>query len=98
MKKGGSTKGFFEEEEIKSPGKLGRYIAGKTKGQDDKIEALLSDGEFVIPADVVSHIGDGNNAAGAKEFDGFLKKVRRHKTGTIKFPPKAKSLASYIRG
>lgn len=99
-KKGGSTlpNMMYEAEEMERPLGLGRYIAGDTNGQDDKIQALLSDGEYVIPADVVAHLGDGNNTAGAKKLDMGLKKIRKHKGGVInKLPPKAKSLASYLK-
>ncbi|MCI4396954.1 MAG: hypothetical protein JHC28_05285 [Thermoprotei archaeon] len=99
-KKGGSTLPhmMYEAEEMEYPSGLGRYIAGDTNGQDDKIQALLSDGEYVIPADVVAHLGDGNNTAGAKKLDMGLKKIRKHKGGIInKLPPKAKSLASYLK-
>lgn len=99
MKMGGSpNRGEYFEEEIEYPSGLGRYIAGDTNGQDDKIPALLSDGEYVIPADVVAHLGDGNNSAGAKKLDMALKNIRKHKGGIInKLPPKAKSLVSYIQ-
>lgn len=98
-KKGGKTNGFFEVEEMEYPSGLGRYIAGETKGQDDKIPAVLSDGEFVIPADVVSDLGDGNNDAGAKELYKFMSNIRKHKRGgKVNLPPKAKDLASYMRG
>lgn len=99
-KKGGSIlpNMMYEAEEMEYPSGLGRYIAGDTNGQDDKIPALLSDGEYVIPADVVAHLGDGNNTAGAKKLDMGLKKIRKHKGGIInKLPPKAKSLASYLK-
>ncbi len=99
-KKGGSIlpNMMYEAEEMEYPSGLGRYIAGDTNGQDDKIQALLSDGEYVIPADVVAHLGDGNNAAGAKKLDMGLKKIRKQKGGIInKLPPKAKSLASYLK-
>lgn len=101
MKKGGQAKtnGFFEVEEMEYPSGLGRYIAGETKGQDDKIPAVLSDGEFVIPADVVSDLGDGNNDAGAKELYKFMSNIRKHKRGgKVDLPPKAKSLSSYLKG
>lgn len=89
---------IYEAEEMEYPSGLGRYIAGDTNGQDDKIPALLSDGEYVIPADVVAHLGDGNNSAGAKKLDMALKNIRKHKGGIInKLPPKAKSLVSYIQ-
>lgn len=99
-KKGGSIlpNMMYEVEEMEYPSGLGRYIAGDTNGQDDKIQALLSDGEYVIPADVVAHLGDGNNTAGAKKLDMSLKRIRKHKGSIInKLPPKAKSLASYLK-
>jgi len=99
MKMGGSPNHReYIEDQMEYPPGLGRYIAGDTNGQDDKIQALLSDGEYVIPADVVAHLGDGNNTAGAKKLDMGLKKIRKHKGGIInKLPPKAKSLASYLK-
>ena len=67
----------------------GRYLAGATDGMADKIPAeidqvqpaALSDGEYVIPADVVSHLGNGNSDAGAEVLDKFLTKVRKSRTG-----------------
>jgi hypothetical protein len=99
MKEGGEAnpKGFLEIEEMEYPSGLGRYIVGKTGGQDDKIPALLSDGEYVVRADDVANLGDGNNAAGAKKLDIGFEKLRKHKGGSIKLPPKAKSLASYLK-
>ena len=44
-------------------------------------EARLSDGEFVIPADVVSHLGNGNSNAGANTLYGMMDKVRQARTG-----------------
>jgi hypothetical protein len=44
--------------------------------------AALSDGEFVIPADVVSHLGNGNSNAGAQELYAMMDKVREDRTGT----------------
>ena len=70
----------------------GRYLAGATDGMADKIPAeidqvqpaALSDGEYVIPADVVSHLGNGNSDAGAEVLDKFLTKVRKSRTGNGK--------------
>jgi hypothetical protein len=45
-------------------------------------EARLSDGEFVIPADVVSHLGNGSSDAGAKRLYEMMDKVRVARTGT----------------
>lgn len=88
----------YEAEGMEYPSGLGQYIQGNTGGQDDKIEALLSDGEYVIPADAVAHLGDGNNTAGAKKLDGALEKIRKHRGRSINsLPPKAKSLADYLK-
>jgi hypothetical protein len=72
----------------------GGYIGGIAGGMDDTIPATvdgsnpaaLSSGEFVIPADVVSHLGDGNNQNGAQKLYGFLDDVRMSKTGSIEQP------------
>jgi len=47
-------------------------------------EARLSDGEFVIPADVVSHLGNGNSDAGAKVLKDMMARVRKARTGNTK--------------
>ena len=47
-------------------------------------EARLSDGEFVIPADVVSHLGNGNSDAGAKVLSKMMDRVRMARTGNKK--------------
>jgi len=68
----------------------GRYLQGKTDGMADEIEtsidgeqpALLSHGEFVIPADVVSHLGNGNSEAGAEKLYAMMDKIREARTGT----------------
>lgn len=70
----------------------GRYLSGSTDGMADKIPAningtqpaALSDGEFVIPADVVSHLGNGNSDAGAKALDNMMTNVRKSRTGNPK--------------
>lgn len=97
MKKGGKVPPMMiTEEDIETPPGLGVYIQGCSKGQDDEVNAKVSHGEFVIPADVVSDIGDGNNEAGANELYTMMKNVRIHKGKKNKLPPKAKSLASYM--
>jgi hypothetical protein len=70
----------------------GRYLRGDTDGMEDKIPATidkdqparLSHGEFVIPADVVSHLGNGNSDAGAKHLYKMMDKIRQARTGTKK--------------
>ncbi len=46
--------------------------------------AALSDGEFVVPADVVSHLGNGNSDAGATQLYSMMDRVRKKRTGTTK--------------
>ena len=81
----------FEEggmAELKNP----QYLNGATDGMADEIDAsiegeqpaALSDGEFVIPADVVSHLGNGNSDAGAKVLEKMMARVRKERTGTTK--------------
>lgn len=70
----------------------GRYLNGSTDGMADKIpanidgkqEARLSHGEFVIPADVVSHLGNGNSEAGAQELYSMMDRIRKARTGNPK--------------
>ena len=67
----------------------GYYLGGSTDGMADQIPAMignsqpaaLSDGEFVIPADVVSHLGNGNSDAGAQELFSMMDRVRKDRTG-----------------
>lgn len=69
--------------------KGGRYLAGQTDGMADKIPssidgnqpAKLSHGEFVIPADVVSHLGNGNSEAGANKLYEMMARIRKARTG-----------------
>jgi hypothetical protein len=49
---------------------------------DGKQEAALSHGEFVIPADVVSHLGNGNSEAGAQKLYQMMDRIRQARTGT----------------
>jgi len=70
----------------------GRYLQGQTDGMADEIPAqigkdqpaALSHGEFVIPADVVSHLGNGNSDAGAQKLYSMMDKIREARTGTKK--------------
>ena len=46
--------------------------------------ARLANEEFVIPADVVSHLGNGSSEAGAKVLYAMMDRVRKARTGTTK--------------
>jgi len=70
----------------------GGYLDGPGDGMSDSIPATiagkqparLADGEFVIPADVVSHLGNGSTKAGAQRLYAMMDKVRKARTGTKK--------------
>jgi len=70
----------------------GRYLQGASDGMADQLRtsidgkqpAALSHGEFVVPADVVSHLGNGNSDAGAKKLYQMMDRVRQARTGTKK--------------
>jgi hypothetical protein len=73
----------------------GRMLKGPGDGMSDSIPARigskqparLADGEFVIPADVVSHIGNGSSDAGAKKLYAMMDKARMARTGKKKQAP-----------
>jgi hypothetical protein len=67
----------------------GRLLKGPGDGMSDNIPAKigakqparLADGEFVVPADVVSHLGNGSTDAGAKQLYKMMDRVRSARTG-----------------
>ena len=73
----------------------GRMLKGRGDGMSDSIPAniggkqpaRLADGEFVVPADVVSHLGNGSTDAGAKRLYSMMDKVRQARTGKKKQAP-----------
>jgi hypothetical protein len=56
-----------------------RYVEGNGDGTSDEVPAMLANGEFVIPADVVSSLGNGSNEAGASVLDQLLQVIREHR-------------------
>ena len=70
----------------------GTYLSGDTDGMADQIKATidgkqparLAHGEFVVPADVVSHLGNGNSDAGAKQLYKMMDRIRMARTGNKK--------------
>jgi hypothetical protein len=70
----------------------GRLLKGPGDGMSDNIPASiadkqparLADGEFVVPADVVSHLGNGSTDAGAKHLYSMMDNVRKARTGHTK--------------
>ena len=74
---GGSIEGEHNPEFYSEGGS--RYVRGDGDGTSDSVPAMLARGEYVIPADVVSNLGNGDNEAGAEIMDEFLNVVRSHK-------------------
>ena len=52
----------------------------------DQQPVAVSPGEYIVPADVVSGIGDGSTDAGVQQLDGMLDRVRMERTGTTQQP------------
>ena len=84
--KGGSMGGEYN---LGSYSDGGRLLKGPGDGMSDNIPASiankqparLADGEFVVPADVVSHLGNGSTDAGAKHLYKMMDNVRKARTG-----------------
>jgi hypothetical protein len=72
-----------------------RFLSGGGDGMSDSIPAVindkqparLADGEFVIPADVVSHLGNGSSKAGAKKLYAMMDRLRKARTGKKRQAP-----------
>jgi len=84
--------GVFDE----NTGEADGMVKGMGDGMDDMIPAsmkdsdqdvLLSDGEFVVPADVVSGLGNGSSDAGADKLEDMMDRVRELRTGGKAQPP-----------
>lgn len=90
MAMGGSIGGYSDG---------GRMLKGPGDGMSDSIPATigrkqparLADGEFVVPADVVSHLGNGSTDAGARKLYGMMDKIRTARTGKKKQAPAVKA-------
>ena len=61
------------------------YIDGQGKKPQEPIR--VADGEYVVPGDAVSHLGNGSSNAGAKRLDKMVKGIRAARTGTVKQAP-----------
>jgi hypothetical protein len=82
-----SLKDFMNMETMNSPAKSPKPVRGTGGGLADHVPAMidgtqpaaLSEGEFVIPADVVSMLGDGSSEAGARILQTMVDKIRKLK-------------------
>lgn len=94
---GGSIPG--EASVMLGPEDIIGLVQGADSGQADTVDARLSPGEYVFDADIVSALGDGNNAAGAGALDQMRQHIRQHKRSAPvnKIPPKAKKPQAYLK-
>lgn len=108
---GGVDDGFGGEDQLGALGQAAQQeqgqqgtpeglVGGDSPGQADTVPVNLSGGEYIMPADVVSDLGDGNNAAGAKALDEWVQDIRKRSrsTGPEDNPPPAQSPAEYMGG
>ena len=73
-------------------------IDGAGGGMDDMVQGMIGDqqrvavspGEYIVAADVVSGLGDGNTDSGADRLDKMVDMVRMQKNGTLKQPDRLK--------
>lgn len=108
----GGEQSFYDENELpempRTPAAMGglmraaqgRYVKGEGHGREDRIQALLSDGEYVFDAETVSMLGNGSSDAGAKKLDEMRQRIRKHKAGGLargKMSPDAKDAAHYLK-
>ena len=99
-KQGGSVPGLNSL--VRNFQEGGRFIEGEGDGMSDSIdanidgvtEAKLSDGEFVIPADIVSHIGNGSSDAGSKRLYSMMDEIRQTRTGKTEQAPEIELMVS----
>jgi hypothetical protein len=69
----------------------GRLLRGPGDGVSDSIPAVigkkqparLADGEFVVPARIVSEIGNGSTEAGARKLYAMMDRVQASRKNTI---------------
>lgn len=90
MSHGGKLRGDFRQ---------GAHVAGPGDGQSDDIPAMLADGEFVFPADVVSALGNGSTKAGSQKLYDMMHSIRdraRSKGSKDLPPPALKSPLDYL--
>ena len=89
---GGITMAYADGGHLGGYSDGGRMLKGPGDGMSDSIPASiqgrqparLADSEFVVPADVVSHLGNGSSDAGAKKLYAMMDRVRQARTGTKK--------------
>lgn len=81
---------------VKMSSASGGHVAGPGDGMSDSIPAMIdgqqpaaiSSGEYVVPADVVSGLGNGDTNSGADQLNSMVSNVRMARGGMVNQPPK----------
>lgn len=76
-------------------------IGGGADGRSDDVNAVLSDGEYVMDAESVAMLGNGSSKAGAAKLDQMRANIRKQKGQALahgKISPNAKSPLAYLKG
>lgn len=77
---------------LRGPGDgMSDSIPAEIRGRRGRQPARLADGEFVVPADVVSHLGNGSTEAGSRKLYKMMDNVRRARTGKTRQAPQVKA-------
>lgn len=98
MAKGGNPPAVHYAGKPRMDFRKGAHVAGPGDGQSDDIPAMLADGEFVFPADVVAALGNGSTKAGSDKLYEMMHEIRRrYRSAKPKdLPPPAKSPLEYL--
>jgi hypothetical protein len=99
MAKGGNPPAVHYAGKPRIDFRKGAHVAGPGDGQSDDIPAMLADGEFVFPADVVAALGNGSTKAGSDKLYEMMHEIRRsYRSAKPKDlpPPAKKSPLEYL--
>ena len=100
LAKSGGALGALQRPDGRMDFRHGAHVAGDGDGQSDDIKAMLADGEFVFPADVVSALGNGSTKAGSDKLYEMMHAIRNRARSTGKKdlpPPALKSPLDYLK-
>jgi hypothetical protein len=89
-----------EPEFYSEGGMQNTYIEGRGDGTSDSIPAMVAANEYVLPADIVSSLGNGSSDAGASILDRFVREIRQHKHSNSpdELPPDSRGPLEYLAG
>lgn len=84
MFQGPQYRPFAEGGTVSEPEKSGSaFLHGETAGRADKIITKSPNGSYIIPADIVSHLGEGNSEAGGKVITAMLARMERERPNKL---------------